>query len=213
MLLGQLVAVSFATNLYLLTILLTPPPPPPPSPKSTHQGQWLGPWLINLLSVVLTIYPAYQLADEHYWYHQKDFMPMVLTPHIALLIMPLLRAVVPRKYLSDSSVGFAGTAYRCLWAANGFGGALLLTRITVLAHGYSGAGGIWRQLWEHPAVSSVAFDVIFCWITWATWWALQAQIVGDRSTINVKVEHHSEGTGIGSGRTDAVPEKDSLRRR
>lgn len=212
MLLGQLVAVSFATNLYLLTILLTPSPPPPLS-SGIHRRQWLGPWLINLLSIVFTIYPVYQLADEYYWYHQKKFMPMLLTPHVALLVMPLLRATIPRKYLSDSNVDFAGTVYKYLWAVNILGGALLFTKITVLAHSYSGIFGIWQQLWEHPAVSSVAFDVIFCWITWGTWWALRAQIISDKSSIDGKAEKKNEGTGLGSGRVDAVPESDSLRRR
>lgn len=213
MLLGQIVAISFATNLYLLTLLVTPPPPPPRTTTGVIRRKWLGPWLINLLSIILTIYPAYQLADEHYWYHQKEFMPMLLTPHVALMIMPLLRAVIPPKYLSDSNVEFAGTVYKFLWAANNFGGALLFTRVTALAYGYSGIRGIWQQLFEHPAVSSVSFDAIFCWITWGTWWAIQTRTVSERPAIDDAAEKKSDGPGSGSGRTEAVPDGDSTLRR
>lgn len=213
MLLGQIVAISFATNLYLLTLLLTPPPPRPSS-TGIHRRKWLGPWLINLVSIVLTIYPAYQLADEHYWYHQTEFMPMLLTPHVALLIMPLLRAILPQKYLSDSNVEFAGTVYKFLWAANNLGGVLLFTRVTAMAYTYSGPRGIWQQLWEHPAVSSVSFDAIFCWITWGTWWAFQAKIASNEPAIDDRAEKADMWTGTGTGRTDGIPEGDgSLRRR
>ncbi|KAJ4295351.1 hypothetical protein N0V90_007363 [Kalmusia sp. IMI 367209] len=213
MLLGQIVAISFATNLYLLTLLLSPPPPPPPSSTGIYRRKWLGPWLVNLLAIVFTIGPAYLLADEHYWYHQTEFMPMLLTPHIALLVMPLARAVVPQKYFNDSSVEFAGTVYKFLWGATNFGGGLLFTRVTALAYSYSGARGIWQQLWEHPAVSSVAFDAIFCWITWGTWWALRTRSVSDVPAIEEDGKE-DEWTGVGSGRANTVPDGDNgIRRR
>ncbi|KAJ4359494.1 uncharacterized protein N0V89_000048 [Didymosphaeria variabile] len=212
MLLGQIVSVSFATNLYLLTLLLTPSSPPPSTSTGIYRRKWLGPWLINLLSIVFTIWPAYQLADEHYWYHQTEFMPMLLTAHVALLVMPLLRAVVPSKYLSDSNVEFAGTVYKFLWAANNFGGGLLFTRVTATAYKFSGPRGVWQQLWEHPAVSSVAFDAIFCWITWGTWWAIQMRTISTTPALDDD-EKEGEGTGVGSGRADVVPENNGAMRR
>lgn len=212
MLLGQIVSISFATNLYHLTLLLTPPLPPRSYSAGIYRRTWLGPWLINLLTIVFTIWPAYQLADEHYWYHQTEFMPMLMVPHVALLIMPLLRAVVPQKYLSDSNVEFAGTVYKFLWAAHNFGGGLLFTRVTAVAYKFSGPRGIWQQLWEHPAVSSVAFDVMFCWISWGTWWAIQTRTISAPPVIKDN-EKENNMAGAGSGRKDAVPENGGAMRR
>jgi hypothetical protein len=212
MLLGQIVAISFATNLYLLTLLLTPPPPPFSSSTGIHRRKWLGPGLINLLSIIFTIWPAYQLANEHYWYHQTEFMPMLLTPHVALLVMPLLRAVVPHWYLSDLDAEILGTVHKFLWAANSFGGGLLFIRVTAMAYRFSGPRGIWQQLWEHPAVSSVAFDAIFCWITWSIWRAIQTRTFSATPAIK---DDEKEGawTGAASGRAEAVPSGDGAIRR
>jgi len=151
------------------------------------------------------------LADEHYWYHQKEFLPMLLTPHVALLVLPIARAILPEKYMTDSNVEFSGTVYKFLWGATNFGGGLLFTRVTVLAWNYSGVGGILQQLWEHPAVSSVAFDTTFCWITWTMWWVIQNRSVSDA----IDVEEKDDGyAGAGSGRTTTrVDDDSSVRRR
>lgn len=138
---------------------------------------------------------------------------MLLTPHVALMVMPLLRAILPQAYLSDSGIEFAGTIYKFLWAANNFGGGLLFTRVTAMAYKFSGPRGIWQQLWEHPAVSSVAFDAIFCWITWATWWATQGPTVS-ASPVIVDEDKVDEWRGEGSGRVAGIPESEgALRRR
>ncbi|KAF2678337.1 hypothetical protein K458DRAFT_436004 [Lentithecium fluviatile CBS 122367] len=179
MLLGQVIGISFATNLFLLHLLVSPPPPKPPTSTGIYRRKWLGPWVIQLVTILFVQYPAYMLADEYYWFHQTDFLPMLLTPHIALLVLPFARAILPAKYLTDSNVEFAGTVYRYLWGTTIIGGALLFARITSMAYGYSGAIGIWNQLFEHPAVSSVAFDVIFCWLSWYTWWRAQPRYVDE----------------------------------
>lgn len=212
MLLGQVVAISFATNLYLLSLLLSPPAPPPPSSTGIYRRKWLGPWLINLLVIFLTEWPAYMLADEHYWFHQTDFMPMLLTPHVALLVLPLARAILPEKYFTDSNVEFAGTVYRYLWAATIFGGGLLFVRITGLAYNYSGIYGIWQQLFEHPAVSSVAFDAIFCWITWFMWFRIQSRGPVETSQ-GEEDKKQGEWEAAGSGRAVPVVDGDSGMRR
>ena len=99
------------------------------------------------------------LADEHYWFHQTDFLPMVITPHVALLFVPLARALLPSRFFTDSSVDFAGTVYGYLWGATILGGGLLFIRMTAMAYRYSGIGGIWDALFETPAVSSIAFGL------------------------------------------------------
>ncbi|KAF2866947.1 hypothetical protein BDV95DRAFT_191518 [Massariosphaeria phaeospora] len=177
MLLGQIVAISFATNLFLLTLLLSPPALPPPS--SAYRKNWLGPWVLNLVAIIATQIPAYLLADEYYWHH-KEFMSVLLAPHIALLVLPFVRAILPAKYSTDVNHDLADSVYnKVLWPVTIVGAALLNLKQTWTAVSFGGFAGIWGALWEHPAVSSVAFDVVFCWITWITWWSIQRQGVDD----------------------------------
>jgi hypothetical protein len=174
MLLGQIVAISFATNLFLLTLLLSPPAPA--SSSGSRGPKWLGPWLLNLLAIFATAYPAMQLADEHYWHHPTHFLPVLLAPHIALMVLPVARAVVPARYFEDNEQ-FTDQVYNYMWALVLGNAGLMLVWTTATAYSYSGFVGIQSALLEHPAVSSVGFDVVFCWITWICWYRTQAESV------------------------------------
>ncbi|KAF2830771.1 hypothetical protein CC86DRAFT_343779 [Ophiobolus disseminans] len=199
MLLGQIVAISFATNLFLLTLILSPPSPPPPSTSAVQRPKWLGPWLLNLGAVFTTVIPAYLLADEHYWHHSSDFMPVLLTPHIGLLVLPFVRAFVPAKYFLDNDVAFNDQVYSYMWVLTFVNAGIMLLRTTWLAVSYGGFQGIQSALLEHPAVSSVAFDVVFCWITWFCWNRTQGSAIGSvaRESIDrVKETFEDDGAGI-----------------
>jgi hypothetical protein len=176
--LGQIVAISFATNLFFLTLLLSAPATPPLSSRALQRPTWLGPWLLNLGSILATAIPAFLLADEHYWHHSTAFMPVLLTPHIALLVLPIARVIVPYKYFGDKDVSFNDKMYSYMWALTIGSAALMMLRTTLLAWSYGGYAGIGSALMEHPAVSSVGFDVIFCWISWVCWYHTQGKDAG-----------------------------------
>ncbi|KAF2642592.1 hypothetical protein P280DRAFT_269030 [Massarina eburnea CBS 473.64] len=213
MLLGQVCSVSFATNLYLIALLVSPPPPPSPSSVGIYRRKWLGPWLMSLLMIIFTEGPAYLLADEHYWFHQTDFLPMIVTPHVALLVLPIARALLPGKFFTDSSVEFAGTVYTYLWSATIFGGGLLIGRMTALSYAFSGFRGIWDALLENPAVSSIAFDVIFCWVTWAAWLSIQKRSEGDVLGFNEDEDEKADDWAAGSTRVASAGDESGVRRR
>jgi hypothetical protein len=172
MLLGQIVAISFATNLFLLTLLLSPPVPQTSTTRA-QRSRWLGPWLYNLGSILATVIPAFLLANDHYWHHSKDFLPVLLVPHVALLVVPFVRAVVPEKYFLEDDMAVDDK----LWALTFGNAAVMLLKTTYAAVSYGGFQGIRNALLEHPAVSSVGFDVIFCWITWICWISTQSGVV------------------------------------
>ncbi|KAI8935191.1 hypothetical protein NX059_007782 [Plenodomus lindquistii] len=174
MLLGQIVAISFATNLFFLTLLLSPPAPPSPSRSGARQQKWLGPWLLNLFAIFATAYPAMLLADEHYWHHPTAFLPVLLAPHAALMILPIMRGVVPAAYFHED-VDFTDKVYNHMWALVLGNAGLMLAWTTATAYAYSGMVGVWYALSEHPAVSSVGYDVIFCWGSWLCWYLTQSQ--------------------------------------
>jgi hypothetical protein len=200
MLLGQIVAISFATNLFLLTLILSPPAPGPSSSGSRRQT-WLGPWLLNLFAIFATAYPAMQLADEHYWHHPTHFMPVLMAPHIALMLLPIARAVVPAAYFNED-IHFTDKVYNCMWALVLGNAGLMLAWTTATAYAYSGFVGIQSALLEHPAVSSVGFDVIFCWITWACWYATQSKPAYDgalRHSADTRSAHGDDGPNTALG--------------
>jgi hypothetical protein len=180
MLLGQIVAISFATNLFLLTLLLNPPAARTSTIKA-QRSSWLGPWLLNLGSILATVIPAFLLANEHYWHHSKDFLPVLLIPHVALLVVPFVRALVPERYFPENYVPVDDK----LWALTFGNAAVMLLNMTYAAVSYGGVQGIRNALLEHPAVSSVGFDVVFCWITWICWIGTQGRVarsVASKST-------------------------------
>lgn len=198
MLLGQIVAISFATNLFFLTLLLSPPVPSPPSSTGFNRQKWLGPWLLNLFAILATAYPALLLADEHYWHHPTAFMPVLLAPHVALLVLPLARAILPTRYFNDNDVAFSDKVHNYMWALVLGNAGLMLARTTATAYAYSGFRGILDALLEHPAVSSVGFDVIFCWITWICWYRTQSTTAED-DVKETAASSHSGYTNDGSG--------------
>lgn len=198
MLLGQIVAISFATNLFLLTLLFSLPAPR--SPKlGPRSHSWVGPWLLDFFAIFATAYPAMQLADQHYWHHPTHFMPMLLAPHVALMLLPIARAIVPARYL-DGDVQFTDKVYHYMRVLTSVIFGAMLGWTTASAYSCSGFKGIRNALFAHPAVSSVGFDVVFCWITWICWYRMQSGPGHDDA-----LEHTSdtEIKGIDHG-TDAI---------
>jgi hypothetical protein len=199
MLLGQIVAISFATNLFLLTVILSPPTTSHPSLSRAPRSKWLGPWLLNLGAILATVVPAYLLTDDHYWHHSEDFLPVLLAPHVALLILPLARVLVPAKYFHDNGVAVDDKVYPYMWALTCGSAALMLCQTTAKAVSYGGFEGIWSALLEHPAVSSVGFDVVFCWITWTCWFSISSGEVDSISTGSIGgVKQTFTDNGVGT---------------
>jgi len=126
-------------------------------------------------------------------------MPVLLTPHIALLVLPFVRALVPSRYFPENDVAFNDKVYGYMWALTFVNAGLMLLRTTWMAVSYGGFQGIQSALLEHPAVSSVGFDVMFCWITWLCWNWTQGSAVGSvaRDSIDrVRETFEDDGAGI-----------------
>lgn len=175
MLLGQIVAISFATNLFIIAQLLSPPPV---VPTTENKKRWFGPWLLNAITVFATVIPAFLLAAEEYWYGHA-FFSLLMIPHVALLVIPVIRSILPAKYFSDENVPFADRAYKILWVITIGGGLALGLNMTGAAVRYGGYEGIITAWHDHPAVSSVAYDAIFCWVTWLAWTIIKTVNSGD----------------------------------
>ena len=187
MLLGQIVAISFATNLYFLTLLLNIAQQTAPatstveksSPQTTKsapgpkRNKWLGWWLVDGVSTLTVTSAAELLSRETYW-HGPSFMPVLMLPHVVLLIVPTARAILPASFFPEGEPRTVNKIYSSLLTFTFyFVGRLTVT--TYKAHVAGTLGEILGTLLEHPAVSSVGFDVIFCWISWLCWWQTQGR--------------------------------------
>lgn len=105
-------------------------------------------------------------------------MPVLLIPHVALLVAPFTRALVPEQWFPENGVAFDAKVSGYMWALTLGNAALMMVKTTYAAVSYGGFVGIQNALLEHPAVSSVGFDVIFCWITWICWYMTRGGGVG-----------------------------------
>lgn len=180
-------AISFATNLFLLAVMLNPNPLPAQQSENPKTARRFGPWLPNAVALggslvgFLLQYPVFHTPP---W-----FMPLLLLPHVSLMIPPILHTLIPQSWgYTDDGVGLAQTVYRNLRNVVIWGGGLILLKTTVSALVDVGPGGIARTLYAHPAVSSVGWDVIFCWISWGYW----IKICGDQDSgrSNTKEEQY-----------------------
>jgi hypothetical protein len=130
-------------------------------------------------------------------------MPVLLTPHVALLVLPFVRILLPAKYFPDHDVAFNDKVYGYMWVLTFANAAIMLLRTTWMAVSYGGFAGIQSALLEHPAVSSVGFDVVFCWITWICWnWTQESAIssIARKSVNNAKESNEDGSVGIATKR-------------
>lgn len=166
MLLGQIVAISFASNMFFLAVLVHDQVVPAGAGKGSKRPESLAARISSAAFwydpiVIFTIGLAVNVPST---FGQPNFMPLLLTPHILafapLLLNRLLPQVAPAHTLDNKPS--------------------LITQVTSIAVIVGWAtfsvvdqGGDWsiilRTLHEHPAVSSVGWDVICCWVSYTAW--------------------------------------------
>lgn len=222
MLLGQIVAISFAMNLFFLALLLSPRSSSEvgfgySSPESTaskdkkptessrassvgsssfplYSGIWISfqdlastpakntytaPLLLNFISIFLVPYTV----------HSSLFLPVLIVPH-ALLFLPVVNynIVLQKQQTAVHRLIFVLSLFLYVKAT---AIALLDDSVDIDTHKYlfaflysSSSGpkhwqyrsGKWRffgELLDHPAVSSVGWDVVLCWSSAIIWAVIQ----------------------------------------
>ncbi|KAJ1310688.1 hypothetical protein OPQ81_009214 [Rhizoctonia solani] len=168
MLLGQVVAISVASNLFFAAIILYDDSlsesksksklklKPPSRTTAIPAGVYL-PILLSHLTILLSPTVA----------HSKWFLPNLLTMHL-LIVLPLLNLHSSTTNRSSISLG---TFYLIL--ANL---AFILRAQTYLSLPYQGLSSLARQflttLYSHPAQSSIGFDVVWTTASFAVYCVL-----------------------------------------
>lgn len=194
MLLGQIVAISFAMNLFFLAVLLYEPIHT--SAKGPTRKHFTSSWPWNAavynLVVILTIIPVALIPDAT---NGPQFMTILLLPHLALMLPPIL-AIFQKGAIKGEVQDrvLARTAYMVLFAAaivlqfrvmnNGLGDTSPYKHFhrhlrpeqktsasaTSLGSNTIGWQSVTYSFRSHPAVSSVGFDVILSSASAIVWY-------------------------------------------
>ncbi|KAJ5678525.1 uncharacterized protein N7477_004158 [Penicillium maclennaniae] len=186
MLLGQIVAISFAQNLFFATILVSKEPTPAKQDEEKEPSEgfsWSPPLYSEILPVAISLLSTVAVPMVA---HTKYFMATLLIPHLLLFVPAILRpsrseknrvATKTRSRAQDADnttrryiVFFQLLAAICV---------LLQAHSTlqVLEHAEAGeyrtlTRVLFAAIYEHPAVSSVSWDVIFCTVTAMAWFSV-----------------------------------------
>lgn len=180
MLLGQVVSVSFASNLFFLTILLneTTPSAPVETPKVDPleaKAKRLPSWLYFTVTVPLVVsYLCSYMTPKTLG--TNGFLPFLLAPHILLLAIP---AVFERlASTGELSIHIPANRWKSFWKPQYRLCSLVslgchahaISQVT--AHGMTVKDvvvGTLSSLFDHPAVSSVGWDVIMMVASIGVW--------------------------------------------
>ncbi|KAH9016408.1 hypothetical protein EDB83DRAFT_2439223 [Lactarius deliciosus] len=141
MLLGQLVAISVATNLFFLA--LVPPAKEKKKAASATSSVPLVLWLSVLASLATVMLVPHSLRHDY-------FLSNLLVMH-ALLVLPLLP--LPALY----------------WLVALLSAAARVRTVTMCGSLTTGPGTLWAVLNSHPAQASIGWDVVWTTISVLIW--------------------------------------------
>ncbi|KAK4663643.1 hypothetical protein QC763_610200 [Podospora pseudopauciseta] len=161
MLLGQIVAISFASNLFFLAVLAHDvKDEKKPAQSKQKPSSRTSDILILVVNLAVTLF-LFGNLDSPY------FLSLLLAPHV-LAFVPLLRDGISSGSTESSQLREPSKVLQ-------FG-----ILAAVLAAGTSqpiASGETWKSildtLYEHPAVSSVGWDVICCWVSYTVWFLVR----------------------------------------
>jgi hypothetical protein len=176
MLLGQVVAISVASNLFFAAVVLRrasslerdskqPPSIRGRRPQALVPPGAYIPILLSHLTVMISPTVAHPSSN---W-----FLPNLLTMHL-LIVLPLLMTpsenATPNPNPSSMS---AQTLYLLLAALALVPRAQTYRSLAVLDQSFSGlAQGLWATLHEHAAQSSIGYDVVWTTASFAGYCAI-----------------------------------------
>ncbi|KAJ5610267.1 hypothetical protein N7510_006986 [Penicillium lagena] len=208
MVVGQIVAISFAQNLFFATIMVSrmrssshdngnkhgTDDKSDKDMDNHHACTWTPPLLLELIPIATSLLSTVLVPSTA---HTKHFMLILLIPHLLLFVPAMLRprncrssgGSDGRTSRSDSIDVDAATRRYVVFFRWIFASSLLVQAVStvevvrdVVGTG-SGTGtvdgfvasceavvrALLHAVYEHPAVSSVSWDVIFCTVGAGTW--------------------------------------------
>lgn len=167
MLLGQIVAVSFASNLFFIRVLVSPGSRPH-SPRSSFQTD--GSMSLLLLQAAILVPGLGATFALPYTLKTPYFLFTLLIPHVLFFVPPFFSDVAQRWALAHSMTQIIDRFSVRLYQMIILAAIAMQTWATFRIMRLDGAfNGVRSALYEHPAVSSVGWDVIYCWLSFGLW--------------------------------------------
>jgi hypothetical protein len=202
MLLAQIVAISFATNLFLLAVLVSPQNPATPSPIKKLDPNFMtnaksdakpdsradsnpkkvdGDGLISFLCLQFLILPGLESAAVLLTVSgTPSFMTTLLIPHLLLFVSPVIFELASKlsfsKGLNEAMTRENEKLYTTIVVASS---VVIGVSTYSAATQVSGWSGILKALYEHLAISSVGWDIICCGLSWGVWIAFNSSAMFD----------------------------------
>lgn len=160
-LLGHVVAVSFAANMSFLAILCSAAPGEATSEEEEETKGRSRPKVGSAFpshTIVLfaTLLWATSIPSA---VGGPGFLAFLLGPHLLAFAPLVLNEILLSRALADPS-GW--------WKASSMVWVLAVAMKGLLDEG-KGLRVAWSALYEHPAVSSVGWDVMCCWLSFGRW--------------------------------------------
>ncbi len=181
MLLGQIVAISFAMNLSFLAMLLWYPEP---GDKRRVQDEQVQGYPTRTLYVFFSTYTLYiaalgaVFASIFYipsFVGTSSFLYLLAVPHVLLFLPVMIPQHWPHIDLTLDGQSRTASGVMNLYRLAVGPSIVLFVRATYLALKDQESGGaltIFNELKSHPAVSSVGWDVILCFLSATSWAAI-----------------------------------------
>lgn len=171
-LLGQLVAISFAANLFFLAILLHPIQDEKEGSRNSSKSktkhwfeldilEWLnstGFW--NVVILIATLQVALCITAS---LDSPQFMLLLLLPHI-LAFFPTVISLITRDKYPEITL-----QEPALYLKAAIVTILISWQTAAIYRAGLGLDDVVNALHAHPAVSSVGWDVICCWLSFVLW--------------------------------------------
>lgn len=185
MLLGQVVAISVASNLFCLSLVLLTSSKDQRhdetrTPKSPPAILWF-----SVLVALITVTRSPQTTD-------KTFLLNLLTMH-ATIVLPLVLPMSRGPYETQTMYAVVGGISATLHTQTTLHAFVALPRDARSLLGF--AKSAWTTIHSHPAQSSITWDVIWTFISFGIWVYLspldQAREVEGSEVANLSYDKHS----------------------
>ncbi|GAD98059.1 hypothetical protein AN4634.2 [Paecilomyces variotii No. 5] len=198
MLLGQIVAISFAMNLFYLAVLLYRPVR---ADKGPSPHVWTYSIAVELLPLAISLFITAVVPST---LTTPYFLIILLVPHVVLFIPATVNPEYAPKWLRSlhySAEAASRWYISIFWILSAVSSLLLsFSTFSALADNSlsplrrardtcafersgESSGNPWERslatIFEHPAVSSVSWDAIFCAVSFASWAAVHSFYVRD----------------------------------
>ncbi|KAF4125133.1 hypothetical protein GMORB2_3972 [Geosmithia morbida] len=190
MLLAQVVAVSFASNLFFLAVAAYSPDGR--NDNGNEKGSAAGDedddddgdsassfWYDAVIIVTVSLALGVPAAVD-----QAHFLRLLLMPHLLGFAPLLLNRALPKGSSSSTGPGWPRMATYTGAMATVVGFATFAAVSEEV-----GADLYWNLLHDHPAVSSVGWDVVCCTVSYSAWYLLHRNLrEWIKSTQGVRIE-------------------------